>query len=454
MISSRSLQLSLAAGLLMLFSGVNMHAGAMNTKKHKKSVHHHHASRKRHVTRSGSSVERRSNGRVSDVHNERRHMDIHHGLNGERRVSVTRADHSRIVSERGRAGFAERPYAYHGNDFYHRTYYYHGHAYERYYRGYAFRGVGLHVYVPYRYYPVGFYGWAYHPWRTHVVYAWGWGARPWYGYYGYYFQPYPSYPSASAWLTDRMIANDLQASYDAGVAAGMATGAPPVAGGAGAQPLLGQDVKDLVAAEVEDQLNLENTVAALVSDDDASNPAAVGIARTFADGKPHVFVVGGNVEAVDEDTEADCGLSDGDVVRLDEAPEATENTASVEVLASKSSSECGKGSTVTVSLNDLQEMQNHMRESIDDGLAELQQKQGTGGLPAAPAAATAEVKTAAFAPLAPPPDPNDAAAIEQQQKDADQSEQEVTAEEKSESPAAPEPPAQQPAAPIVRPAPR
>src|SRR6185312_1190450 len=31
-----------------------------------------------------------------------------------RRVSTERADHSRIVAERGRRGFVERPYSYHG----------------------------------------------------------------------------------------------------------------------------------------------------------------------------------------------------------------------------------------------------------------------------------------------------------------------------------------------------
>jgi hypothetical protein len=36
-------------------------------------------------------------------------------------------------------------------------------------------------------------------------------------------------------------------------------------------------------------------------------------------------------------------------------------------------------------LTDLQEMQNHMRETIDQGLQDLQAKQGKGGLPASAA---------------------------------------------------------------------
>ena len=44
-----------------------------------------------------------------------------------------------------------------------------------------------------------------------------------------------------------------------------------------------------------------------------------------------------------------------------------------------------KGSVVSVSLADLQDMQNHMRASIDRGLGDLQAHQGQDGLPPLPA---------------------------------------------------------------------
>jgi len=52
-----------------------------------------------------------------------------------------------------------------------------------------------------------------------VFWNWGWtpAAYPWYGYYGYYFAPYPAYPSAAYWLTDYVMASDLQAAYAAQV---------------------------------------------------------------------------------------------------------------------------------------------------------------------------------------------------------------------------------------------
>jgi hypothetical protein len=81
-------------------------------------------------------------------------------------------------------------------------------------------GVYLHGYMPAYYYPPAYYGWAYNPWPAPAPYAWGWGAASWYGYCGAYFRPYPVYPSAAYWLTDYMVAANLQEASAAGVAAG------------------------------------------------------------------------------------------------------------------------------------------------------------------------------------------------------------------------------------------
>jgi len=418
----------------------------------KKKVQHHVKHHKK-VMKNGNSVERRSNGHISDVHDEQRHMDVHHGLNGDRRVSVMRADHSRIVAERGRGGYIERPYAFHGHDYYRRSYFYHGHLYNRFYRGFYFHGIELHVYAPYRYYPIGFYGWAYHPWHVHVVYAWGWGGSPWYGYYGHYFAPYPEYVSASAWLTDYMISNDLQADYAARQDAGTLDSGPAPELAADTPPALTPEVKDLIAQEVQYDIELENGEAALDAANQEVDPASSGLARMLADGQSHIFVVGSPLDVEDENTQEDCPLSDGDVLQTTDPPGPDDKTASLIVLASKGNKECAKAATVTVDLDDLQEMQNHMRETIDQGMDELQQKQGKDGIPALPPSANAPPTTTAFAKLAPPPDPDAAGVIDQQQKEADTSEKEITAQEAQEDPATPAPPpdaGQQPPAPIVR----
>jgi len=67
-----------------------------------------------------------------------------------------------------------------------------------------------------------------------------------------------------------------------------------------------------------------------------------------------------------------------------------------------------------VGIADLQEMQNSMRQTIDQGMAALQQSQGQGGIPAMPAAATAPPVDAAYAQAAPPPDPNGAQQVAQE----------------------------------------
>ncbi len=101
------------------------------------------------------------------------------------------------------------------------------------------------------------------------------------------------------------------------------------------------------------------------------------------------------------------------------------DSATAVVLASKGGTECAPAASVSIALADLQEMHNHMRETVDQGLAELQAKQGQGGLPAAPADATGAPTQAAFVAGAPPPDANAGTEIAQQTQAADQVEQSV-----------------------------
>ena len=379
-----------------------------------------------HELQGGNAIARRPGGGLRDVHDARRGMDVHHELAGGRRVSVLRADHSRIVAERGRSGFIERPYGFHGSNFTRRTFYDHGRAYDRFYRDYVFHGVGIHIYAPLRYYPVGFYGWAYYPWGTPVVYAWGWSQSSWVRYYGFYFTPFPVYASPSLWLTNYMISNDLQTSYEAGVEAGTQRQYPEAAS---MTPMLSPEVKAQIAEEVKNQIALENTEAAQHG---TLDPGSSGIARMLSDGHAHVFVAGSALDVVDA-TGTECALSDGDALASQMPPGPDDTTATLTVLASKGGNECARSATVTVALDDLQEMQNHMRETIDRGLEQLQQNQGKNGIPAAPPSAITPPTTLPFAALAPPPDPGGAAEINQQLQEADQSAQEVTAQEKQEA---------------------
>jgi hypothetical protein len=365
----------------------------------------------------GSAVRMRPNGRPADVHDAARGMDIHHNLGGGRRVSVERPDHSRLVYERGRPGYIAHPYSFHGHEFARRTYYWHGRAYDRFYRPYGFHGIALEVYAPVRFYPVAFYGWAYHPWAVSVRFGWGWGGAPWYGYYGAYFTPYPVYPGPNYWLTDYMISQSLQEEYEAQLAAGAP---PPLTGVTPLSP----DVKAEIAAEVQRQLALENSEAALNAQGQPTDPASSGIARVLYDGQPHVFVAGKEIDVVDASGQ-ECAITDGDVLQLTNPPGPNDTSANLVVLASKRGIDCRRSDVVSVPFDDLQEMFNHMRETVDQGLQELAAKQGQSGLPPAPASALAAPVTAEMAQNAPPPDPSGAADLAAQDQQAQQSEQEV-----------------------------
>jgi hypothetical protein len=112
----------------------------------------------------------------------------------------------------------------------------------------------------------------------------------------------------------------------------------------------------------------------------------------------------------------ECSLTPGDVImRLTDMPDENQN-----VMASVSSSkqtDCSMGSTVTVSVQALQEMHNRFREGIDSGLGMLAQNQGKGGLPVAP-----DIGTSPGEVPQPAPDPNVATALQAQQNAADQNE--------------------------------
>ncbi len=368
------------------------------------------------------------NGRVSDVHTKNG-MDIHRNLGGGRRVAVERADHSRIVAERGGRGYIEHPYRYHDREFAHRTYYYNGRAYDHYYGRYQYHGVYVNYYTPGYYYRPAFYGWAYNPWVAPMPYAWDWAgnpaANPWYGYYGYYFTPYPVYPSASAWLTDYMISASLAAAYEAQVQAAQTQGGPPP----DAAPLT-PEVKEMISAEVKRQIALENAEAQNAQTA-VPDPASSSVQRILTDGQPHVFLVGNQLDLTNS-AGAECAVSQGDALQLVGPPPPDSPTASTRVLSSKGGVECRKSDTVAVQIADLQEMQNHMRETIDAGMGELQ-KPGN-KLPAIPTRAQGPPVKATFMTDAPPPDPNVAQEINQQLVAADQAEKDVTETQSANTP--------------------
>ncbi len=366
----------------------------------------------------GGSVTR-VNGRIADVHTANG-LDIHHGLNGRTMIVRQGPDGSRVVAVRGGGGYVQHPFVVRGNAYVARTYFVGGRPVESFYRPYAFRGVAIEVYAPARFYPIGFYGFVGVPFFAPVPYAWGWGiGTPWFGFYGGFFAPYPVYPSPALWLTDYMIAQSLQAEYQARMAAEAAANAPPPPLPPG-QAALTPDVKQAIADEVRRQMALEQAQAQANALNSDPNPASSGIAAMFADNTSHVFVVGDDLDLVDAGGQA-CAVTQGDVLQLTQPPPQSATFATLVVMASKGGVECRKGSAVQVGFADLQNMQNRMRETLDAGLSNLQAHQG--GLPTPPQSALGMATPAAFSMGAPPPDQTVAAQINQQFQQGTQAEQ-------------------------------
>jgi hypothetical protein len=422
------------------------HPGAAGTAGHSSFAGHPAPANSHEMhAANGAAVRTRADGSRSDVHDPKRGMDIHHGLNGNRHVAVERADHSRIVSERGGRGYVQHPYMYHGHEFGHRTYYAHGRAYDRFYGRYGYRGHYYDVYAPRGYYPYGFYGYAYAPWAAPVPYAWA--PAPWVAPYGFYYAPYPVYPAPAFWLADFVFAASLAAAYEAGHTASAegayltpdATRYPTLAKfsasigellvssaeAAAASPALSPEVKQQVSDEIKQLVQQEGDESKTNGRNQDADAGADSVMKLLGDNRPHVFVAGSDLDMVST-SGSECTISQGDVLRVASLPADDAESVSAAVLASKGNKECAANSSVTIALSDLQDMHNHMRESVDDGLAELQKKQGTGGLPAAPAGAAAPPVPAAFAKDAPPPEANAGAEVAQQAKEADAAEQDVT----------------------------
>jgi hypothetical protein len=374
----------------------------------------------------GTAVSYRANGQPAVVH-ARNGMVITHGPSGMARTEFVRPDRSVIVTQGSRWGYVQRPYAVGGVSYVQRTYVIGGVPRAYIYRPYMYHGFSLNVYVSSHYYAPAFYGWAYTPWARPVVFSFGWGPSPWFGFYAGYFSPYPVYPGPAYWLTDYMIAMTLQDAYNQQVQANAAAAAAAQANASAAQATLPiydappaaqtaltPDVKQAIADEVHRQLDQER------AESQASAPQ--GGPGFLADNSTHVFVVAGGLNV--QSAGGECMLTEGDVLQLSAPPAGNSDTANLAVLASKGQ-DCRRGSMVTVAIADLQEMQNHMRQTLDQGLADLQARQGNGGIPAAPPAASAPPVTAVYAQAAPPPDPNVATEVSQQAETAIQAENDV-----------------------------
>jgi hypothetical protein len=206
-----------------------------------------------------------------------------------------------------------------------------------------------------------------------------------------------------------------------------------------APPVLTPDVQQQVSNEIKNQISLESSEAAQNARGQLPDPGSSGIARMLGDGQAHIFVVDNAIDVVDA-SGAECALNSGDVLQVAAPPAPSDTTASLQVLASNGGKQCAVSDSVAVSFDDLQEMQNHMRQMIDQGLNAVQQNQGQPGIPVEPQAdAGATPAPAAFTPLAPPPDPNATNEVNQTAQQGSQSVTNVASQAQQEASSNPAP---------------
>jgi hypothetical protein len=358
----------------------------------------------------GNIVRRGADGQVIDVRNPRNNMVIHRGLDGSRHVSVEAPDHSRVYATTRGVSFVQHPYTFKGRTYSNRTYSFQGQVIHQVYRPYPWNGQTLDSYAVTRFYPAQFYQLALTPMQKPFTWQWAYVSNPtpWYGYYRNYFVPESSYNSPVMWLTDYVLAASLAISYKIEPPTGTASGSSNAGTSANTAPgdpeaSITPEVKQLLAKEVTRQVNQEATEAQANRQQQDVAPGSGSIVEELGDHQDHVFVVASDLDLIDQ-TGRRCTVTEGDVLNVSAGVDQASSTALAVVLSSKGTGACGRAAVVPVPVADLQEMQNHMRAAIDQGLANT------------PAGQKSTKSIPGFAMNAPPPDPQAAAEIDNQQK--------------------------------------
>ena len=380
------------------------------------------------TTKSGAEARIDSRGQVRAIHTQ--DTTIRLGPSGGRTIVTERPDHTRIVSMGPHNGYVDHPMVRNGRPYLERTYVSGGHVYARAYPGYYYHGALYYHYLPAYYYAPAFYVWAVRPWHAPITFAWHWG--PWRGYYGAYFTPYPNYADCASWLTDYAIAQELAAAYDAQQAANNSKAAQPLPPDSQSIPAtsgensqgapLSPEAKQAIAEEVKTQLAAEQSSA-------KSSPAtANALAPTSGDVVPDALNPADRTFIADISLDAaasggtECSVSPGDVLtRVDSSADADQKVKVV--VRSSQKDDCAAGAHVAVPVADLQDMANHFREKVDDGVGQLAQSRdpnGLNGLPPAPPADPVQVADAQAKP-----DLDAQHQVQEQQHTADQTQRNV-----------------------------
>lgn len=298
---------------------------------------------------------------------------VQRGFHDARTVEGVRPGGVRVVNQ-GQYGYVERPLR---QDYVARTYVGGGRAEASVYHKNVYRNFPVWGYVPVVIYAPAFYGWAIGPWAGPVAYAWS--PAPWGRMWGAYYAPEVVYATPSLWLTDYVIANNLNVAYETQLASGAPiTYVEPARMGAPLSP----QVKGMLAEQVRQQLEVDQMAAAQPV---AWTPPGANAVPAALDPANRFFVVAVSVDVVSTAGGPTCTLTPGDVIQRVSDGVTNDGKIDIVVVSSKSA-ECPTSLKAAVDLATLQDMHNRLREQVASGLDKLASSSGSAGIPAAPAA--------------------------------------------------------------------
>lgn len=333
-------------------------------------------------------------GRVSEVHRSPAGDQV--------RVVRYGNTTSGTVERTIRPGFMSRTFVSGGHVLYTRVY--QDHVWHQFGRAFAYE-----TFVPAVRFPGVYYSWALAAWPRPVAYAWGWQVQPWYPAYGVLFAPYPVYTSPDLWMTDYIIARNMQAAYQAqtppppsepsapAVAApdssvpapdaqpGDTSSAPqpaaappapqsidapsaPVAPPPAITPQIKAQLNTQIKVQLEEQQAAQATPAVLTTQ---SGPPALRANHVF-------FQV---VQPLDVPTaHGHCSLSANDYIKRTGGMSSDDWMIPVVVELSRPS-DCPEGLATRIGLNDLNAMENEQEAQVLEAMQAASKSMGPNGPP-------------------------------------------------------------------------
>ncbi|HEV3077005.1 MAG TPA: hypothetical protein VHB47_21460 [Thermoanaerobaculia bacterium] len=350
-------------------------------------------------------------GRPRFVYDAHRKMEVLRSARGDRKVVTLHGD-VRVVSYGIGQGYVERPLR---PGYVQRDVVMGGRTSVGVYKIVSYQGIVFRRYVPAHYFHPRFYAWIMAPWPESVSYAWTWRTAPWYGASAAYFAPAAVYSDASLWLTDYVIASELEDAYYTRSMAGVTDPSSQTpAPWDGQQTALSPAVKAAIAEEVRQQIAADQKAAT-----QPSGAPAAAEPPPAVDPMQRVFVVSSNIDAHTSGGST-CTLSAGDIILRTNDQISTGKTAAVTVLSSKAG-DCPANSSTTIAVVALQEMYNEFQQRLGAGIEVLAQSQGKDGMPPGPPAGAYSSRDGQGRS-----DPSaDAALINRQQQEADRAESEA-----------------------------